>query len=96
MQPDSPATIAIDYDAPAKLMKWPSLKGERISVRDGANPYTIVGATLANCIRRLAAKPESQRHLYEIHTSPQPAFDLGILPASEALTISERKDFPPE
>lgn len=96
MQPDSSVTIVIDYDAPAKLMKWPSLNGERISVRDGANPYTIVSATLSNCVRRLATKSESQRHLYEIHTSPQPAFDTAVLPASEALAISERKEFPAE
>jgi hypothetical protein len=47
-------------------MKWPSVSGERVSKRDGASPYTIVETKLADCARRLASKPESQR-LYEIH-----------------------------
>jgi hypothetical protein len=68
-------------------MKWPSLKGERISKRDGANPYTIVQTKLADCVRRLAGKPESQCHLYEIHTE-----DGTVLSAADALEMVKRLD----
>lgn len=81
---------AINYDAPAKLKKWPSLKGERISAQDGAVPYTIVQSSLADCVRRLLSKPESQRHLYEIQTS-----DGTVLSAADALAIAMRIDHPP-
>ena len=67
----TPGHIADAITASAKLKKWPSLNGERVSARDGAVPYTLVEASLADCIRRLATKPESQRHLYEIHTSDE-------------------------
>lgn len=80
--------IAINYDAPAKLMKWPSINNERVSKRDGAVPYTIVATSLSDCIRRLATKPESQRHLYEIHTS-----DGTVLSAADAIAL--QNDQPP-
>jgi hypothetical protein len=83
--PESPA---INLETPAKLMKWPSLKGERISPEDGAAPYTIVQASLADCVRRLLSKPESQRHLYEIHTS-----DGTVLSAANAIAL--HNDQPP-
>ncbi len=76
-------------------MKWPSLKGERISKRDGAIPYTIVQTKLADCAHRLATKPESQRHLYEVHTA-----DGTVLSAADALEMVKRIDssehLPPE
>ena len=43
---------------------------------DGAVPYTLVEASLADCIRRLATKPESQRHLYEIQPATRPCYRL--------------------
>lgn len=69
-----------DNDIPAKLMKWPSVRGERVSARDGAIPYAILHAPLRNCVERLRAKPESARHLYEIHL---PGGD--VLSADDAL-----------
>lgn len=84
----TPGDIADAITASAKLKKWPSLNGERVSARDGAVPYTLVEASLADCIRRLATKPESQRHLYEIHTS-----DETVLTAAEALAL--QNDQPP-
>jgi hypothetical protein len=66
-------------------MKWPSVSGERVSKRDGASPYTIVETKLADCARRLASKPESQRHLYEIHTG-----DGTVLSAADALEMVKR------
>lgn len=68
-------------------MKWPSVNNERVTKRDGAVPYTIVGTSLSDCIRRLATKPESQRHLYEIHTA-----DGTVLSATDALSSLERLD----
>src|SRR6266850_6679783 len=59
----------IDFDAPATLRKWPSIKNERASSTDG--PYLIVDGTLDDYIRQFMAKPVSQHHLYEIHTAPQ-------------------------
>jgi hypothetical protein len=59
----------IDFNAPATLRKWPSIKNERARAADG--PYLIVDGTLDDCIRQFMAKPASQHHLYEIHTAPQ-------------------------
>ena len=59
----------IDFNAPATLRKWPSIKKERARAADG--PYLIVDGTLDDCIRQFMAKPTSQHHLYEIHTAPQ-------------------------
>jgi hypothetical protein len=59
----------IDFNAPATLRKWPSIKNERARAADG--PYLIVDGTLDDCIRQFMAKPTSQHHLYEIHTTQQ-------------------------
>jgi hypothetical protein len=77
--------IAIDYDTPAKLMKWPSLNGERVSARDGAVLYTVFHGTLAECIQQLQEKVASQHHLYEIHTG-----DGTVLSATDAIASLER------
>ena len=39
---------------------------------DSAGPYLLLDGTLDECIREFMAKPGPVRHLYEIHTSPQP------------------------
>ena len=59
----------VNFDAPAVLRKWPSLRNERRSESSG--PYLLVDGTLDECLREFMAKPTSVRHLYEIHTSPQ-------------------------
>jgi len=41
-------------------------------VLDSAGPYLLLDGTLDECIREFMAKPGPVRHLYEIHTSPQP------------------------
>jgi len=68
----------IDFNAPAVLRKWPSLNNERRTESPG--PYLLLDGTLDDCIRGFVAKPVSMRHLYEIHTSPQP-------PASECRLV---------
>jgi hypothetical protein len=67
----------VDFDKPAVLRKWPSLQNQRRT--DGTGPYLVVDSTLNECIREFMAKPASQRHLYEIHTSPQPPLVRPIL-----------------
>jgi len=63
--------VQINFDAPAVLRKWPSIKNERISAVDGGRPYSILDGSLDGCIRQFMAKATSQRHLYEIHTAAQ-------------------------
>ena len=60
----------VNFDAPAVLRKWPSLRNELRA--DGTGPYLLVDGTLDECIREFIAKPTTSRHLYEIHTAPQP------------------------
>lgn len=78
-------------DTSAKLMKWPSLGGQRISPKDGASPYTIMRGSLRDCVDALRSKPDSSHHLYEIHTD-----DNAVMSAAEALSLMpRRKDHPP-
>src|SRR4029078_12202992 len=66
----NPAQPQINFETPAVLRKWPSLRGERRT--EDTIPYLLVEGTLDECVRALMTKPTSVRHLYEIHTSPQP------------------------
>lgn len=81
-----------DFQAPAALMKWPSRKGQRVSARDGAKPYTIVEASLDDCLRRFMAKPASSRHLYEIHTAPKTA-EIAVLSPEAAIELARLREF---
>jgi len=87
MQPEAP----IDFDAPAVLRKWPSLHRERRT--DGTPPYLLVDGTLDECIRELMVKPASVRHLYEIHTSPQPPSVGAVLSGEEVVEFARLRDF---
>ena len=77
--------VQINFDAPAVLRKWPSIKNERVSVADGGRPYLIVEGTLDDCVRQFMAKPVSQSHLYEIHTAPQGELISAVLSAKHIL-----------
>ena len=83
----------IDFSAPATLRKWPSVNKERVSAALGARPYMIMDGTLDECIERFMSQPESQHHLYEIHTAPQ--FDLvgAILSADHVIELTRLRDF---
>ncbi|SDJ53781.1 MULTISPECIES: hypothetical protein [Bradyrhizobium] len=83
--------IAIAYDAPADLKKWPSLNNQRVTSK---TPYMVYNGTLADCIRELLAKPIKQISLYDIVTERQPAFDGNVLSPGVAAEIAMRKDFP--
>jgi hypothetical protein len=80
----------MNFDAPATLRKWPSLKGERT---EGTRHYLIVDGTLGNCIQQFMAKPASQQHLYEIHTSPQGELVSAVLTARVISEIARLRDF---
>jgi hypothetical protein len=80
----------IDFAAPAELRKWPSLNNER---RPDRKTYTVIAGPLIECIREFMAKPEATRHLYEIHTAPQPPLILGVLSAEHIVELSRLKDF---
>jgi hypothetical protein len=81
----------INFDAPAILYKWPSLNNERRSTCSG--PYLLVDGTLDECIREFMAKPASIRHLYEIHTSPQPLLVSAVLSDKIVAELARLRDF---
>ena len=81
----------VNFDAPATLCKWPSLNNERRTAVSG--PYLLVDGTLDECIRAFMAKPASIRHLYEIHTSPQPLFVSAVLSEEIVAELARLRDF---
>ena len=81
----------IDFNAPATLRKWPSIKNERARAADG--PYLIVDGTLDDCIREFMAKPARQHYLYEIHTIAQGEPISPVLSAKHILEIARLRDF---
>jgi hypothetical protein len=81
----------INFDAPASLRKWPSIKNERAS--NAVATYLVVEGTLDDCIRRFTEKPISQQHLYEIHTAPQGELVSAVLSAKLILEIARLRDF---
>jgi hypothetical protein len=88
----SDTKIQINFDAPAVLRKWPSIRNERVRTADGGHPYLIAEGTLGNCIREFMAKPASQHHLYEIHTSPQGGLIGAVLSAISIVEIARLRD----
>jgi hypothetical protein len=83
----------IDFSAPAILRKWPSVNKERVSASLGARPYMIVDGTLDECIQKFMLQPESQRHLYEIHTAPQSDLVSAILSGDHIIELARLRDF---
>ena len=79
------------FDLPAALHKWPSLHNERRAV--DKSPYVVVQGTLDECIREFLAKPESTRHLYEIHTAPQPPLITEVLSAPHIVELARLREF---
>src|ERR1700745_3514910 len=83
----------IDFSAPATLRKWPSVNKERVNADLGARPYMIMDGTLDECIERFMSQPESQHHLYEIHTAPQSDLVSAILSAEHVIELARLKGF---
>lgn len=87
----NPTMAHINFDAPAALRKWPSLHKARRA--EAASPYLLIDGTLDECIRALMAKPPSARHLYEIHTAPQPPLVSLILSGEHLVELARLRDF---
>ena len=83
--------VHVNFDAPAVLRKWPSLHNARRT--EGTGPYMLVDGTLDECIRQFIAKPVSARHLYEIHTSPQPPLVSSVLSGEHIIELARLRDF---
>ena len=83
----------IDFSAPATLRKWPSVNKERVSATLGARPYMIMDGTLDECIERFMSQPESQHHLYEIHTAPQSDLVSVVLSRDHVVDLARLKGF---
>ena len=83
----------IDFSAPATLRKWPSLNKQRVSASLGARPYMISEGTLDECIRQFMELREAQRHLYEIHTTPQTDVVGAILSTDHIVELARLRDF---
>ena len=81
----------VNFDAPAVLRKWPSLRNERRS--EGASPYLLIDGTLEECIREFMAKPTTVRHLYEIHTASQPPLVSAVLSREHIVELARLRDF---
>jgi hypothetical protein len=82
----------IDFDVPAFLGKWPSLKNERVPAAWGGVPYLVSEGTLDQCIREFISKGASQ-HLYEIHTKPQPPLVTEVLQREHIVELARLRDF---
>ncbi len=82
--------VAISFEAPAAVRKWPSLRNART---DATGPYLVIEGTLDECIREFMAKPESTRHLYEITTAPQPPLITETLSAEHVAELARLREF---
>ena len=81
----------VNFDAPAVLRKWPSLNNQRRT--DGTGPYLVLDGTLDECLREFMMKPASHRHLYEIHTSPQPPLIVDVLAGEFLANLARLREF---
>jgi len=53
----------------------------------------LVDGTLDDCIREFMAKPAPSRHLYEIHTAPQPPLVADILSGEVVAELARLREF---
>jgi hypothetical protein len=53
----------------------------------------LIDATLEKCLQEFMAKPEPTRHLYEIHTAPQPPLVTPILTSEHVVELARLEDF---
>ena len=87
------ADSQIDFDVPATLRKWPSLKNERVPKAWGGVPYLIFEGTLDQCIKEFMSKPGSQHHLYEIHTEAQLPLVTEVTNAEQTVELARLREF---
>ena len=81
----------LKFDVPATLRKWPSLHNARRT--EGRTAYLLIEDTLDACIREFLARPASTRHLYEIHTAPQPPLITETLSAEHIVELARLREF---
>jgi hypothetical protein len=86
---DNPPRPQTDFGAAAVLRKWPSRQNER----RGTDPYLIINGTLDECLQMFMAKPAATRHLYEIHTLPQPPMVSDVLSGEDVVELARLRDF---
>ncbi|QQO16677.1 hypothetical protein JJB99_11210 [Bradyrhizobium diazoefficiens] len=80
----------VDFSALAVLHKWPSLANQRRPDRDS---YQVSEGTLDQCITAFMDKPATTRHLYEIHTAPQPPLVTDVLSPEHVAELSRLREF---
>ena len=85
--------VQVKFDVPASLRKWPSHRNERITDTPYPEPYLLVDGTLDECIKEFMGKHASQRHLYEIHTVPQPPLIAAVLSADVITELARLRDY---
>jgi hypothetical protein len=72
--------------------------GARVFSRSGflakvTKAYLLVDGTLDEYIREFMAKPAPVRHLYEIHTAPQPPLVTAVLSGEHIVELARLRDF---
>jgi hypothetical protein len=80
----------VDFAAPASLRKWPSLGNQR---REDRKPYLVIEGTLDECISSLMGRPETTRHLYEIHTAAQPPLVTEVLSPEHIAELARLREY---
>ncbi len=84
----------IKFEAPAVLRKWPSLNNQNISDAPPYLPtYLVAEGTLDECIRQFTSNRVIQRHLCEIHTTPQGELISSLLSAEQIIEVARLRDF---
>ena len=80
----------VNFGAAAGLRKWPSLGNQR---REDRGTYMVLEGTLEQCIAAFMARPAVSRHLYEIHTPPQPPLVTEVLSPEHIIELSRLREF---
>jgi hypothetical protein len=86
----SSAASKVNFGATASLRKWPSLGNQR---REDRETYLVLEDTLDQCITAFMEKPQATRHLYQIHTSPQPPLVTEILSPGHIVELARLREF---
>ena len=84
----STLTINFDCSPPSQV----ALATQRTS-SGGRSAYLVFEGTLDECINEFMAKPGSSRHLYEIHTAPQPPLITEVLSGEQLVELARLRDF---
>jgi hypothetical protein len=85
--------VKVSFAAAASLRKWPSIRGQKLAELRYPNPYTLLEGTLGECLREFMRKPPTQRHLHEIHTSPQDPLVSEIVSEGQAVELARLQSF---